>query len=227
MFKKVFLFLLMAMQFLACNSNDEHTKATEHHHADNAANEHMHHRPVSELIDDFESPERDAYQKPEEVVALLGDISGQNIMDLGAGSGYFTVRLARKGAHVIAADVDDEFLGFINKRIKEKKLDNIETRKIPYDSPELSPDEVDKVLIVNTYHHIEDRAEYFTKVRSGTKMWGELVLIDFYKTDLPIGPPVDHKISMDQVIAELKKAGYKNFDVNVELLPYQFIIRAQ
>ena len=191
-----------------------------------AANEHMHRSSVSDLIERFESPEREAYQKPQIVVEYLGDIQGKTIMDIGAGSGYFSVRLAEKGADVIAADVDDEFQEFLKKRINENNLKNIETRKIPYDSPDLKVEEADIVFMVNTYHHIENRAEYFAKVKKGTKQNGELVIIDFFKTDLPIGPPVDHKLSMDVVVFELKEAGYTSFDINVELLPYQYIIKA-
>ena len=64
-------------------------------------------------------------------------------------------------------------------------------------------------------------------VKKGTKNNGELVVIDFFKTDVPMGPPTDHKVSIDEVIAELKKAGYTSFEVNVDLVPYQFIIKAK
>ncbi|MEX0288040.1 MAG: class I SAM-dependent methyltransferase, partial [Flavobacteriaceae bacterium] len=139
----------------------------------------------------------------------------------------FSVKLAEKGAKIIAADVDDEFQAFLQNRIEKDNLENIETRKIPYDSPGLKEGEVDMVFIVNTYHHIENRSEYFAKVKKGTKPDGELVIIDFYKSDIPVGPPLDHKISMDVVINELKKANYTSFEVNVDLLPYQYIIKAK
>ena len=187
----------------------------------------MHRSSVEDLIERFESPERDAYQHPQKVVEYLGDIQGKTIMDIGAGSGYFSVRLAEQGATVIAADVDDEFQEFLKNRIKENQLKNIQTRKIPYDSPGLQEEEADMVLIVNTYHHIENRSEYFSKVKKGTKANGELVVVDFFKTDLPVGPPVDHKLSMDTVVSELKEAGYTSFDINVDLLPYQYIIQAR
>lgn len=193
----------------------------------NAANEHMHHTPVEELIKRFESPERDAYQQPEKVIQYLGKLKGKTVMDIGTGSGYFSVKLAAKGAAVIAADVNDEFLDFLKKRIEKEKLKNITLRKIPYDSPSLKDQEVDMVLIVNTYHHIENRSEYFSKVRSGTKTSGELVIIDFFKTELPTGPAPAQKISIDEVAAELKKAGYTKFNIDVNLLPYQYIIKAQ
>jgi hypothetical protein len=83
------------------------------------------------------------------------------------------------------------------------------------------------VLIVNTYHHIEERAAYFAKVKNGTTADGELVVIDFFKTEVPVGPPVDHKVSIDEVIAELKLSGYTAFTVEVSLLPYQYIVRAR
>ncbi len=223
--------MAMATVLLACQSKHENTnKKSTHHsmdHADNSANVHMHTRSIGELIEDFESPERDAYQKPDQVLDLLGDISGMSIADIGAGSGYFTLRLADRGAQVIAADVNEKFLDHIKKRMEEEKRQNIELRKIPYDSPDLENAEVDKVLLVNTYHHIENRISYFSQVKAGTKTDGELVLVDFFKTKIPVGPTIDHKLSIDQVLAELKDAGYSQFDINANLLPYQYIIRAK
>lgn len=223
---------------LGCNNNHRGTvtdqvKGNGHeYHEDNqlkhgSANENMHCSSVKDLIERFESPERDSYQQPQKVLEFLGDIQGQTIMDIGAGSGYFSIKLAEKGATVIAADVDDEFQEFLNNRIEKNNLKNIETRKIPYDSPNLKEKEANMVVIVNTYHHIENRSEYFAKVKKGTKLNGELVIIDFYKSEIPVGPPMDHKLPIDIVVSELKKAGYTSFNVDVELLPYQYIIKAK
>lgn len=244
--KKTVLFLVVSIMIslTACEDNKEqdnqsesqkeHTEKhdkKEHHDRDHDhkhdANEYMHQRPVDELVKNFESDERDAYQKPEKVLEYLGNIDDKKIMDIGAGSGYFSVKLAAKGANVIAADVNEEFQEVIKKRIEEDELSNIELRKIPYDSPNLENEEVDMALIVNTYHHIKNRSEYFAKVKAGTKETGELVVIDFFKSETPVGPPTHHKIGIDQVVAELKEAGYTKFEVNVDLLPYQYIIRAQ
>lgn len=204
----------------------KHNTSDDKHHS-KTANEHMHRSSVEELIKRFESPERDAYQHPEKVLAYLGDISNKKIIDIGAGSGYFSVKLANKGAKVIAADVSDEFLAALEERIEDNKLKNIELRKIPYDSPGLSKKEVDMVFIVNTYHHIEERVDYFSQVKKGINDTGELIIIDFYKKELPVGPKPDHKISKANVIAELKKAGFSIVDINEDLLPYQYIIRAK
>ncbi len=195
-------------------------------HAPGTANEYMYQSTMEELAARFESTERDAYQKPEKVLAFLGDISGKKIMDIGAGAGYFSVKLAKKGAHVIAADVNDEFQTLLKERIKQEKVEHLTTRKIPYDSPGLEDKEVDMVFIVNTYHHIENRSDYFAKVKKGLKNNGELVIIDFFDADIPVGPK-HHKISIDTVISELKKAGYTHFEVEANLLPYQYIITSK
>lgn len=246
--KRLMLLAATAVSFFACSPQDQDQQAQDHpgrdhehhghehqHHSDghdetkedNTANDHMHQSSVEELIERFESPERDAYQQPQTVLDYLGDLEGKTVVDIGAGSGYFSVKLAAEGARVIAADVSDEFQAALRRRIEENNLENIELRKIPYDSPDLAPGEVDMVLIVNTYHHIENRSDYFSKVLEGTRANGELVLIDFFKTEVPVGPPVGHKISIDHVVSELKEAGYTQFDVNVDLLPYQYIITAK
>ncbi|CAM3246440.1 class I SAM-dependent methyltransferase [Empedobacter stercoris] len=227
--KKQIITAIFAIASTSTIMAQEHNKHKGHGDGKPAhsANEYMHKASTHDLINRFESKERDEYQQPNKVMQYLGDINGKTIMDIGAGTGYFSVKLAKQGANVIAADVNDEFQTFLKKRMEDNKIDNITLRKIPFDSPNLKDNEVDMVLIVNTYHHIDNRAEYFAKVKKGTKNNGELVVIDFFKTDVPVGPPTDHKVSIDEVIAELKKAGYTSFEVNVDLLPYQFIIKAK
>ena len=226
----------------ACKQNEEKQvqpkkehEAKQGHHGGNhhdtdqskSANEYMHQSTTEELIERFESPERDTYQQPEKVLEYLGDLDGKRIMDIGAGSGYFSLKLAEHGAQVIAADVSEDFQAVIKKRIEENNIENIELRKIPYDSPNLEDAEVDKVIIVNTYHHIENRVDYFAKVKQGIKPGGELVVIDFFKKEIPVGPPSNHKIDLETVKKELEEAGYTNLVVNKDLLEYQFIIRAK
>lgn len=240
--KQLFITAIAMLALSACKQNQKKTaqpeinnEAKEEQHngkkhggdSSKTANDYMHRSSTEELIERFESPERDAYQQPEKVLAYLGDLSGIKIMDIGAGSGYFSIKLAEKGAHVIAADVSDEFQEIIKKRIEENEIENIELRKIPYDSPDLADEEVDKILIVNTYHHIENRVDYFSKVKKGIKPNGELVVIDYFKKEIPVGPPANHKVDLETVKKELKEAGFTQLNVNVDLLQYQFIIRAK
>lgn len=213
--------------------NHDHGHKHDHHghghHHHGAANEHMHQTSFKELVDRFEGKDRDAYQKPEQVVQFLGDMKGKTIIDIGAGTGYFSFPLAKAGAKVIAADVDERFLNYIENKKENQRMtdDQLISKKVPYDSPDLKNGEVDMAIIVNTYHHIENRKLYFAKVKKGLKPGGELVVIDFFKKETPFGPPVKMKLSEDQVMAELKIAGFKEFDVNQKLLPYQYIIRAK
>ena len=229
--KKQIITAILAIASTSTIMAQEHQNKNHHGHGDgkpaHSANEYMHKASTDDLINRFESKERDEYQQPHKVMQYLGNINGKAIMDIGAGTGYFSVKLAKHGANVIAADVNDEFQTFLKKRIEDNKIENITLRKIPFDSPDLKDNEVDMVLIVNTYHHIDNRAEYFAKVKKGLKNDGELVVIDFFKTDVPVGPPTNHKVSIDEVVAELKKAGYTSFEVNVDLLPYQFIVKAK
>ena len=235
---KKIAFVLTVAFIVSCHSKQRNSVTSQvaepaHSHTQEApsehgtANEYMRQSSMEKLIRRFESPERDAYQQPRKVLEYLGELKGKTVMDIGAGSGYFSVKLADAGARVIAADVDDEFQEFLQRRIQENDLSNIETRKIPYDDPGLSKEEVDMVLMVNSYHHIENRPDYFAKVGEGIKPDGELVIIDYFKFQIPVGPPVNHKVSMDVVVNELKEAGFTAFDINVELLEYQFVIRAK
>lgn len=227
------LLIILTTALIACKNEHKHHEAEHeehaHHDGHNSANEHMHENSTQELIQRFDSPERDAYQQPTKVLEYLGNLKGLKILDIGAGSGYFSFKLLNAGATVIAGDVNDEFLAHI-KHKKETEFDNnpnLELRKLPFDSPALQAQEVDKVLIVNTYHHIENRVAYFSQVLKGLKPSGELVIIDFFKKELPVGPPVDHKIDQEMVKKELTEAGFTNFEINTDLLEYQYIIRAK
>lgn len=211
------------------NHSQQHDSEGHNHDHHGQANAHMHGSSFEELVERFESPKRDTYQQPQKVMDYLGDVRGKKVMDIGAGTGYFSFKLADAGASVIAADVDDQFQRYIGD--KKNKLgysvDQVSLRKIPRNSPSLATGEVDIVLMVNTYHHIEDRVPYFALVRSGLKSGGSLIVIDFFKKDVPVGPPAEMKIASSQVMSELKEAGFSSFDLNVDLLQYQFILRAQ
>jgi 2-polyprenyl-3-methyl-5-hydroxy-6-metoxy-1,4-benzoquinol methylase len=200
----------------------------QHHHS---ANEHMHQHSFEELVKRFEDPTRDSWQKPNQVIALLGKIEGKTIMDIGAGTGYFSFRLAEKGAKVFAADVDDDFQNFIASKKKELGYtdDQVSLKKIPYDSPEIAPATIDVVIIVNTYHHIENRVPYFREVLEGLTQQGMLVVVDFKKQQFDQqvpGPPLEMRISSEQIKEELNQSGFDSFHIEDELLPYQYVLRA-
>lgn len=204
-----------------------HGDGHAHHHGDhNKSNAYMNQSDFEALVARFEDPERAAWQKPEAVIEMLGPLEGKKVMDIGAGTGYFSRRLAQKGAEVISADVDDRFLAYMEEKIAEHGMKNVQTRKVPYDDPKLAEAEVDAVLIVNTWHHIDGREAYFKKVLQGLKADGRLMVVDYKKEDTPHGPPVDHRFSDDDVVAELLAAGFGRIVRDLGTLPEQYIVIA-
>jgi cyclopropane fatty-acyl-phospholipid synthase-like methyltransferase len=183
----------------------------------------MNETSFEDLVKMFEDSARVEWQKPDEIIDLLGDLEGKTIMDIGAGTGYFAFRMAAKGAKVIAADVDERFIEYI----ENKGIERVEARLVPYDNANLKPKEVDAVIIVDTYHHIENRTAYFKTLLKGLKADGRLMVVDFKKVETPHGPPVNHRISADEVIKELKTAGFTTFEIEEDFLPYQYVIIAK
>jgi 2-polyprenyl-3-methyl-5-hydroxy-6-metoxy-1,4-benzoquinol methylase len=195
---------------------------------ESAANKFMHHSDFNELVKHFEDPARAQWQKPDEVIASLGPLDGKTVADIGAGSGYFTFPLAKKAAKVIAIDIDQRFLDYIEQKKRTQKVGaNVETRITAPDSPGLKPGEADVVLIVDTYHHIENRIDYFKKLKKDLAKGGVLVIVDYKKENTPPGPPVELRIAQEQVETELKSAGFTAVSADRSLLPYQYIIKAQ
>ena len=193
------------------------------------ANAHMNRMDFDKLVARFEAPGRKIWQKPDRVIESLGDLHGKTVVEIGSGTGYFSFRLAQAGARVIAADVDPRFQNYIKRVKAERQLDDatIRTRLLPYDSPRLAKAEADIVLLVDVYHHIEHRENYFEQVRAGLKPQGRLVIIDFKSIATPDGPPLSMRMPPGQVQAELKKAGFSRFRLDSDTLPYQYVLTAE
>lgn len=173
---------------------------------------------------------RDVWQHPEYIINLLGDLSDKTIADLGAGSGYFSFKLLSKAQKVIALDIDQRFIRYMNQKISdypENLRTRFEARLADNEDPKLSENEVQAILVVNTYIYINDRVKYFSKLRKSISDHGKLVIVDFKNIDLPVGPPKSIKLSGNQIVQELKEAGYKNITLDNNTLEYQYIISAE
>lgn len=194
---------------------------------ENAANQHMHKTDFDELVARFEEPSRAEWQKPEQVIATFGSLAGKTVADIGTGTGYFAFPVAKTAAKVIAIDIDQRFLDYIeHKKETQKTGANIETRLTVPDSSGLKPLEADLVLIVDTFHHIENRVEYLKKLKGTFRKGGALVIIDFKKEETPLGPPIEIRLAEEQVESELKAAGYTIVSADRDTLPYQYLIKA-
>ena len=193
-----------------------------------AANKFMHGSDFHELVARFEDPARAQWQKPGEVIASLGPLDGKTVADIGAGTGYFAFPLAKKAAKVIAIDIDHRFLDYVEQRKQaEKTGSNIETRLTAPNASGLKPGEADVVLIVDTFHHIENRIEYLKKLKGLLGKGGLLVIVDFKKQKPPPGPAIELRLEPEQVGSELKSAGFAVVNTDRDLLPYQYIIKAK
>src|SRR3990172_2436528 len=156
----------------------------------------------------FDDPKRDAWQKPHEVIQALALKPDAVIADIGSGTGYFSVRFAHmvpKG-RVYGVDTEPDMVKYLAERAKRERLTNITSVAGAPDDPRL-PEKVDLILLVDVFHHIDNRERYFQKLRASLKPGGRIAIIDF-RMDSPDGPPKSARIAPDRVKAELKSAGY-------------------
>lgn len=225
---KSFTILSSLIILLGCQSNNEHNhheSKEEHEHKHGHANHHMNKTSFEDLVKNFESADRNEWQKPDEVIRFLGDLKNKTIIDIGAGTGYFEFKMNEPSAKIIAADVDERFIKFIDNRIVSEKKMNISSRKAEYDKPPVTEQEADIVFMVDVYHHIENRKDYFSMVKKGLKPNGEMVIVDFKKGDFEHGPPNDMKIEPQIVINEMKLAGFNLVVQDTTTLKYQYLLK--
>jgi SAM-dependent methyltransferase len=149
--------------------------------------------------------------------------TNQSVADIGAGTGYFSVRLARAvpSATVYAVDIEQAMLGYLRKRAEAEHLKNIVPVLASSASPDL-PQPVDLVLIVDTYHHLPNRVAYFRDLRKSLKPDARVAIVDFRK-DAPEGPPVEFRFTAEQIESELGEAGYR-LDARHDFLPRQHFV---
>jgi predicted methyltransferase len=156
----------------------------------------------------FDDPKRDAWQKPHEVIQALALKPDAVIADIGSGTGYFSARFAKmvpKG-RVYGVDTEPGMVKFLADRAKREGLKNITATTGAPDDPRL-PERADLIIMVDVFHHIDDRERYFRKLRASLTPGGRVAIIDF-RMDSPQGPPKSARIAPDQVKAELERAGY-------------------
>lgn len=171
----------------------------------------------------FEDPKRDEWQKPDDVIAALKLPADAKVADIGSATGYFSVRLARAvpQGRVWGADIEPDMVRYLNARARNEKLDNLFSVLAEPSDP-LLPEPVDLVLIVDTYHHIGGRNAYFKQLTRYLRPGARLVIIDF-TPESPLGPPVEARITADEVTAELRAAGYKKTATH-DILPHQYFV---
>lgn len=202
--------------------------AQEHHHPKAGGPDHMDHAfDAAKYAKTFDDPARDAWQLPGKVIEALQVQPGQAVADIGAGTGYFSVRLAKANptGRVYASDISKSMVEHLTARAAKEKLSNVTAVQASADSANL-PDPVDLILIVDTYHHIGSRVQYFSKLAHSLKPGGRLAIIDF-RPEATMGPPKHFRFPAEKIAGELKDAGFRQV-ARHDFLPQQnFLIFAR
>jgi SAM-dependent methyltransferase len=173
----------------------------------------------------FDDPARDAWQKPDAVVALLELRAGMTVADIGAGTGYFVARLSRAvgpAGRVVATDIEPDMVRYMTERAAREQLGNVEARLAPAAGPGLAAASVDRVLIVDVWHHLGDRAAYARALAAALRPGGAVMIVDFTK-EAKHGPPAEMRIPADDIVATLAAAGLRAAVV-AEDLPDQYVV---
>jgi len=177
---------------------------------------------VDKYIKFLDRADRAGWQKPDAVVKALGLSGDETVADVGAGSGYFTFRLARAlpRGKVVAIDVEPEMVRHVHHKARSEGIKNIEVVLGKADDP-LVPSKADIVFICDVLHHVKSRRAWMRNLAAAIKGGTRVVLIEFREGKLPEGPPEQVKIPKKEMIALAGAAGLKLVGEKKGLLPYQ------
>lgn len=187
-----------------------------------AQTEHQHHPPhdAQEYARVLEDPKRDMWQLPDDVITALALKPREVVADIGAGTGYFSRRIAAHAGKVYAVDIDTKLL----EMAKKNSPANVEVVLAMADDPRLPDASVDTIFFCDVLHHIENRPVYYRKLAKALKPGGRIVDIDFHKDKpTPFGPPEAMRIAEANVVREMEAASFRKTK-SFKILPYQYFL---
>jgi len=159
----------------------------------------------------LESPKRDRWQKPEQVLDALRLPAGAVVADIGAGGGYFTEKFANRvgpTGHVYATDVQEIMLRRLRTRAADHHLANVTVVRAEFDDPKLPPETCDLAFFSSVYKEISHRVEYMQKLRGCLKKDGRVAILEYRPETKSPGPPVRYRLTEARVIGEMQAAGF-------------------
>lgn len=228
--KKLYIFFILTFSLLACEDSTSDLpvgKATTISSSPKVQNDSTN----PGLTDDYINTNRVIWQKPDMIINMLGAIEEKKVVDVGAGTGYFSLRLAKKADQVIALDIDPRFTNYLDSikvlELPDNQQGRLETRLTLPNDPKIKTNETDYVIIVNTYMYLSDRVNYLKKLLQGIRPDGKILIVDFKKKRTPIGPPSSIRIPLYQVEEDLYEAGFQNVKTYDTALDYQYIVIAE
>ena len=184
-------------------------------------------QPMSYLGADWlDRSERVTEEEPDMALDAIMLVKGSTVADVGAGSGYMTVKMAKRvgpTGKVYANDIQPEMLALLRERLAKEKISNVETVLGTVDDPKLPPGAIDLILMVDVYHEFSEPQKMLRRMHEALKSGGRLVLLEYRKEDpaIPIRP--EHKMSRAEAKLEVEAEGYKLSKVD-EVLPRQHIL---
>jgi len=174
----------------------------------------------------LERPEREEEEAPSKALEALDLKPGMVVADIGAGSGYYASRMAKRvgpTGRVYATDIQQGMIDLLDRRIRSEGLGNVTTVLGGMDDPKLSPDSIDLAIMVDVYHELQQPQIFLQRLKPAFKPGGRLVLVEFRKEDPKVPILEVHKMSVAEVKQELEAEGYL-LDRVIDVLPWQHII---
>jgi ubiquinone/menaquinone biosynthesis C-methylase UbiE len=174
----------------------------------------------------LEAPDRDIWQHPEQIMDVLGIAEGSVVADIGAGAGWFTIRLARRvgpNGIVYAEDVQPEMLAAIQRRVNAEGLMNVKQILGKGSDPQLPKAALDVALMVDAYHEIDDRVPLLRNLALALRPGGRIGVVDFKLEGSGPGPAMEERISPETVVNDAKSAGLRLLSQQT-FLPYQYFL---
>ncbi len=194
----------------ACSSTatSAAVKTADSHHNHGVAGMQHGFANANEWTSVFDDPAREKWQRPGDVLRALELLPTMTVADVGAGTGYFAVRLARAvpAGEVIATDIEPDMVRFLRERAHREKLANLRAVQAAPTTSGLAETSVDRILIVHVWHHIADRVAYARNLSLALRPGGKLFIVDFTLTSHR-GPPKNFRLAPEALIAELMAAG--------------------
>ena len=173
----------------------------------------------------LESPDRAAWQKPEQIMDVLHVADGSKVADIGAGAGWFTIHLARRvgpNGRVYSQDVQREMLEAIKRRVQREGLQNVQTTLGSGSDPKLPVAGLDAIVVVDAYQEVDDRVTFLQNLARALKPNGLIGVVNWKPGRGGPGPPENARVDKASVTADVRAAKLRIVDE--ETLPYQYLL---
>lgn len=201
--------------------HDHHDHHEHHdHHGDDHSGHHDHRFDDPErYAERWNDPDRDRWQKPEDIIEAMEIEEAMTVADIGAGTGYFVPFLSEavgEEGRVFAVDIEASMIEYMDDMIADAGLENVETLLADPDDSGLPTGEIDRIVTINTWHHIADRKAYSQHLLQRLDDGGSVWVVDYHE-ESPVGPPVEYRIPAEVVVSELEAGGFSAEVVDIGL----------